>query len=504
MLTSVVFCVMLALPMAAAQYIIDPPTTAPEDTIRDCTNWWIATESDTCESLAEAGFISLEQLYDYNPSLRDGCEIAIDISYCIEQNFGVPPPTTTQPPPSSSTTLPGNGITTPTPIQNGTNKSCNKFYKVVSGDQCGLISSEHGISLGDFYSWNPAVGEDCRSLIVGYHVCVGIIGSPPPPTTTKPGNGITTPTPTQSGMASNCNKFYRVQSGDQCGLIASENGVDLQNFYAWNPAVGDDCRTLIADYYVCVGVIGGIPPTTSTTTTSGNGIATPTPTQTGMVGSCNKFHKVVSGDSCPDLASRYSIILSNFYAWNPAVGSDCRTLIVDFFVCVGMVGGVPPPTTTTKTTTTAPGNGISTPTPTQTGMIGNCNKFHKVVSGDGCQAIATRYSVSLSNFYKWNPAVGSDCRTLIADYHVCVGVVGGSLPPTTTTRPGNGVATPTPIQTGMVTNCDTFHKVISGDQCDAVAKKASITLANFYKWNPAVGSTCGSLLLGYYVCIGLI
>jgi hypothetical protein len=65
MLTSVVFCVMLALPMAAAQYIIDPPTTAPEDTIRDCTNWWIATESDTCESLAEAGFISLEQLYDY-------------------------------------------------------------------------------------------------------------------------------------------------------------------------------------------------------------------------------------------------------------------------------------------------------------------------------------------------------------------------------------------------------------------------------------------------------
>jgi LysM repeat protein len=566
---------LVALPMVAAQFTIDPPTTAPDDTIRDCTNWWVALDGDTCELIAESNFISLEQLYAYNPSLEDGCDIVVNTSYCIEQNFGVPPPTTTQPPPTTTT---GNGISTPTPTQTGMVGNCNKFHLVVSGDQCGDIASDNDISLANFYAWNPAVGSDCRTLIIGYHVCVGIVGGVPPPTTTSGGNGISTPTPTQTGMVGNCNEFHLVVSGDSCPDIASDNSISLADFYSWNPAVGSDCRTLIVGYHVCVGIVGGTP-TTTTTTSTGNGISTPTPTQTGMVGNCNKFHLVVSGDSCPDIASDNSISLANLYSWNPAVGSDCRTLIVGFHVCVGIVGGTP-----TTTTTTSTGNGISTPTPTQTGMVGNCNRFHRVVSGDGCQAIATRYSITLANLYAWNPAVGSDCRTLIIDYHVCVGIIGGSPPPTTTTtttRPGNGVATPTPIQTGMtgncngfylvrsgdgcfdiaaaagialndfyswnpavrsdcsglqpnfyvctrligtpttttrgngvatptptqtgmVTNCDTFHRVVSGDECAVIASRAGITLANFYRWNPAVGSTCSTLVLGYYVCIGLI
>lgn len=379
-------------------------------------------------------------------------------------------------------------------------ENCNKFHKVVSGDQCGVIASDNGVSIEDFYSWNPAVGGECRTLIVGYHVCVGIIGGVPPPTTTT-GNGISTPTPTQTGMVGNCNKFHKVVSGDQCGAIADDNSISLDNFYSWNPAVGSDCRTLIVGYNVCVGIVGGVPPPT-TTTTGGNGIATPTPTQTGMVKNCNKFHKVVSGDSCPDLASKNSISLDNFYSWNPAVGSDCRTLIVGYHVCVGIVGGAPP--TTTMSTTTRPGNGVNTPSPIQTGMVGNCNKFHKVVSGDGCQPIATKYGVSLANFYAWNPAVGSDCRTLIIDYHVCVGIIGGAPVTSTTTKPGNGISTPTPTQTGMVGNCNKFHKVVSGDGCQPIATRYGITLANFYSWNPAVGSDCRTLIIDYHVCVGIV
>jgi hypothetical protein len=62
---------------------------------------------------------------------------------------------------------------------------------------------------------------------------------------------------------------------------------------------------------------------------------------------------------------------------------------------------------------------------------------------------------------------------------------------------------PTPYQTGMATNCNKFHLVVSGDQCGTVATSAGITLANFYLWNPAVGSTCATLDLGDYVCIGV-
>jgi LysM repeat protein len=46
-------------------------------------------------------------------------------------------------------------------------------------------------------------------------------------------------------------------------------------------------------------------------------------------------------------------------------------------------------------------------------------------------------------------------------------------------------------------------EVASGDTCSAVASKAGISLSNFYKWNPKVGSSCQSLYLGYYVCVGV-
>ena len=57
-----------------------------------------------------------------------------------------------------------------------------------------------------------------------------------------------TPTLMQSGMVSDCDKFYYVEPDDGCYNIA------LSDFYAWNPAVKDDCSGLEAEYYVCVGI----------------------------------------------------------------------------------------------------------------------------------------------------------------------------------------------------------------------------------------------------------
>ena len=67
----------------------------------------------------------------------------------------------------------------------------------------------------------------------------------------------------------------------------------------------------------------------------------------------------------------------------------------------------------------------------------------------------------------------------------------------------NACPFPTPYQTGMAANCNKFHFVVSGDQCGTISTTAGITLANFYLWNPAVGSTCATLYLGNYVCIGV-
>lgn len=70
-------------------------------------------------------------------------------------------------------------------------------------------------------------------------------------------------------------------------------------------------------------------------------------------------------------------------------------------------------------------------------------------------------------------------------------------------KPGNGIATPTPIQSGMITNCKKLHRVVKGDGCWAIANTYKIELNDFYKWNPAVGSTCAQLRPDNYVCVGV-
>lgn len=58
-----------------------------------------------------------------------------------------------------------------------------------------------------------------------------------------------------------------------------------------------------------------------------------------------------------------------------------------------------------------------------------------------------------------------------------------------------------PTQPGVPSNCDKFHLVASGDQCDTIEAKYGITHAQFKAWNPSVNSACSNLWLDYYVCV---
>lgn len=125
--------ILAALLTVSSAYLVDPPTTAPSNTIADCSNWAIVTSADTCQSLADANFITLAQFNTYNPSVGSKCALIIGDSYCVEENFGIPPVSTSSTSVISTST--GNGINTPTPIQTGIVSNCNKLYVVKSGDQ---------------------------------------------------------------------------------------------------------------------------------------------------------------------------------------------------------------------------------------------------------------------------------------------------------------------------------------------------------------------------------
>ncbi|RHZ66291.1 hypothetical protein CDV55_107103 [Aspergillus turcosus] len=284
----------------ASAYLVPPPGTAAPGTNADCSAWVIAGPGVTCALVLEAYRISEADFEDWNPittEIGSSCTLIEGFDYCVEVNYveattgPVPTPTSTPTTlqtstvtTTSTTSATGTAISTPSPIQTGMVGDCDKFYLVQSGDTCASVASAAGISLADFYTWNPAVGTTCEYLDLGDYVCIGIPGVTPTTTTVSTTStatdGVSTPSPIQTGMVSTCDKFYLVQSGDTCASVASAADISLTEFYAWNPAVGSSCSYLDVGDYVCVDILGY---TITTTSTTSGGISTPSPIQTGML-----------------------------------------------------------------------------------------------------------------------------------------------------------------------------------------------------------------------------
>ncbi|KAF2963952.1 hypothetical protein GQX73_g9614 [Xylaria multiplex] len=415
----------------------DPNTT------QYCDYWLDITSTTTkCASIPGQWSITLEEFLRWNPSLAPDCStLTVGQSYCVE-TYGEPSPT--GPGSTPSPTSPGNGISTPQPTQPSMVDNCDAFYFVTAEDSCAGIASSHGISLQQFLTWNPKAGTTCTGLWANAYACVSIIGEEPSsstttttatPSPTSPGNGISTPQPTQPSMVDNCDAFYFVTTDDSCAGIASSHGISLEQFLTWNPKAGTTCTGLWANAYACVSIVGHSPTTSTTTTTTtiakpttttpSNGITTPTPTQPDMVSNCDKFYFVQPDEYCDDIAKKNGITSAEFLAWNPKVGTSCSGLWANAYACVSIIGHTPsnPTTTTTlKTTTTKTGNGVTTPTPTQPGMVGNCKTFHYVNSGETCTTIATRYGITVANIISWNTGVGASCSVWASTY-ACVGLI---------------------------------------------------------------------------------
>ncbi|KAK6215152.1 hypothetical protein QIS74_08171 [Colletotrichum tabaci] len=342
----------------------EPIINVANGTRLDCYDYvWLDTIADSiladCWAMTLVYDVPQEDFILWNPSLRENpeefpksygypCTLSASSSYCAALASPTAAPTSTPAPPS--------------PRAAGEIANCTTWYSPESGDSCAVVLDRTSLTLDEFFTFNPSVKGDCSSMVTGTYYCVSTQGDgsppgahddqPPPSTTTGTSSptGIATPSPVQPEMVSNCNKFYEVISGDGCWAIADANGVPLEDFYSWNPAVKTDCTGLQADVYVCVGVSATqIPPTT---TAAGDASpATPKPTQEGMVNGCGDFYKVQSGDGCWAIADANGVPLEDFYSWNPAVKTDCTGLQADVYVCVGLtVAGTTQPTAAATTT----------------------------------------------------------------------------------------------------------------------------------------------------------
>lgn len=65
--------------------------------------------------------------------------------------------------------------TPPGPTFTGSPASCNKWYVIAQGDNCGTVETKFGISHAQFIAWNPAVSNDClTNFWLGQAYCVGL------------------------------------------------------------------------------------------------------------------------------------------------------------------------------------------------------------------------------------------------------------------------------------------------------------------------------------------
>lgn len=421
-----------------------------------CTSgeFYTTLSGDTCDSIATAKSLSSATLWWINPSVSDCSSISAGIKLCL-------------------------------PL------ACSTIHTVAATESCMNITTGAGIFTSELSTYNPGLNWDCDHLHNGTikwgsTLCVSPPGGGYTTNSTSPGAGdpwtggdgyreppIAPPSGAivAAGTTTSCGAWYKhTDDSVGCAQICLENQIIFPLFLSVNPSLHS--ATCNAD--LVVGTTYCIHPTRNWNAGVGTG----------------------STSTLTTVSSSSATVTTKTTSTNTASISSST---------ISRSTTTPTTSTTpiTSSTPTQPGNGVATPSPIHPGgMVTNCNKFTKVNPGDTCDIISFfNGPISTGDFIVWNAGVGGNlCNTLRVDTYVCIGLI------PSTTQPNNGIATPLPIQTGMVTNCANFVRVHPGDTCDIISFYNGLrSTADFILWNSGVGGNlCNSLHAETYACIGLV
>ncbi|RMZ84792.1 hypothetical protein DV737_g978, partial [Chaetothyriales sp. CBS 132003] len=262
---------------------------------------------------------------------------------------------------------------------------------------------------------------------------------------------------------------------------------------------------------------GGVVTPTTTVTTTGNPISEapgPTATQSGIAADCNNYAEAKPGDDCYDFAVAHNITPSQLYEWNLILGSNGANCSLEFqakqYYCIGIASSGTGTITSSSTSTTASSTVVAAPGPTQSGIISSCNLYATPSKGAGCYDFAIANNITPSQLYYWNSVLGqggANCGTQfqLGEYY-CVGVSGSTAVPTITSSTST-LSTPSPVQSGIASNCNKYALPKTGEGCYDFAADNGITTDQLYTWNPVLGANganCGTeFQAGEYYCVGV-
>ncbi|KAI4761457.1 hypothetical protein E4T52_06394 [Aureobasidium sp. EXF-3400] len=145
---------------------------------------------------------------------------------------------------------------------------------------------------------------------------------------------VSPPSNVARGTTPFCGKYYTVQSGDDCSLIALNKTISIGLFESINPSVNSDCTNLTPGLAYCVFSTANW----NVNATSGNATSTyvtaAAPTPNGTISNCFQYHTVVSGDYCGLLEDRYGITFAQLQTRNEDLNAVCSNLILGDAYCV--------------------------------------------------------------------------------------------------------------------------------------------------------------------------
>ncbi|KAK3934138.1 hypothetical protein QBC46DRAFT_274422 [Diplogelasinospora grovesii] len=328
----------------------------------------------------------------------------------------------------------------------------------------------------------------------------------------------TTATTTTSGTASSASVTtfctgtpYTVKSGDTCASIAQANSVATDRFVTDNH-LDYNCTAILPGSQVCIPQ------------------------------SC-LLYEIKTNDTCDSILADEDYSLNQLLSWNPTIHSTCDNLdsMIGREICISppgttswdIVSGnisatwnvtfVLPPTsfTVVPNQTVVPNYTTTYLNPTTPVNITTTTVTVDTAAATSYASLLVYCPITNNDAQNgWTiPDLPDNCTSALSVY--CSPSSNATTPPSTvfptTCSPAywdsllsstavrtttNGA--PGPTQSGEPSNCDAWYLVQANDTCDAVVSKyGNFTLAQFYSWNPAVGSSCQYLDPGYAVCIGV-
>ncbi|KAI0140057.1 carbohydrate-binding module family 50 protein [Hypoxylon sp. NC0597] len=153
--------IVAVLGLAASTFAAPTEPLVPrQGYISTCNKTYTVVSGDTCLVIInkQGNTFTLDQFYSWNPQVSSSCSnLYPGEAVCVGVSTTPPPPT---------------GCAAPT--QPGTAANCRTCYTVAPGDTCLSITQPRGVSLTDFYAWNPSVNAGCTNLQPGYNYCVGV------------------------------------------------------------------------------------------------------------------------------------------------------------------------------------------------------------------------------------------------------------------------------------------------------------------------------------------